>query len=58
MLLRIRHQFEQIEAGLEPDNFINPKTLSNLEKKMMRDAFSLITKMQSFLVERYKPLIW
>ncbi|MBA4372130.1 MAG: histidine kinase [Thermodesulfovibrio sp.] len=58
MLLRIRHQFEQIEAGLEPDNFINPNTLSNLEKKTMRNAFSLISKLQDILIERYKPLIW
>lgn len=58
MLLRIRHQFEQIEAGLEPDNFINPNTLSNLEKRTMREAFSLIAKLQAILIERYKPLIW
>jgi CBS domain-containing protein len=58
MLLRIRHQHAQIAAGLEPDNFINPNTLSNLEKKTMRDAFSLISKLQNILMERYKPLIW
>lgn len=58
MLLRIRHQYGQIELGLEPDNFINPNALSNLEKRTIKDSFSLITKMQSILVERYKPLIW
>jgi CBS domain-containing protein len=58
MLLRIRHQFEQIEAGTEPDNFIDPKTLSNLEKRTLRESFSLISKLQDILIERYKPLIW
>ncbi len=58
MLLRIQHQFEQIEAGKEPNNFINPNSLSNLEKKMMKESFSLITRMQDIIIERYKPLIW
>lgn len=58
MLLRIQHQYGQIEAGLEPDNFIDPNSLSNLEKKTLKDAFSLISKLQDILVERYKPLIW
>lgn len=58
MHLRIEHQFRQIEAGIEPDNFINPNNLSSLEKRIMRDAFTLISKMQDILIERYKPLIW
>lgn len=58
MLLRIQKQFEQIEAGRVPDNFINPKELSNLERKTMRESFALISKMQDIIIERYKPLIW
>ncbi len=58
MLLRMQHQFEQIELGLEPDNFINPNSLSNLEKKTIKEAFNLIAKMQGIIMERYKPLIW
>jgi len=58
MLLRIQHQFEQIEAGKEPNNFINPNSLSNLEKKMMKESFNLITRVQDIIIERYKPLIW
>jgi len=58
MLLRIHHQLEQIEAGKKPDNFINPNKLSNLEKRMIKDGFHLITKMQGLIIERYKPMIW
>lgn len=57
MLLRIHHQFEQIKAGRKPDNFINPNKLSNLERKTVREAFHLISKMQGLIVERYKPFI-
>ncbi|MGC2062723.1 MAG: DUF294 nucleotidyltransferase-like domain-containing protein [Thermodesulfovibrionales bacterium] len=58
MLLRIQHQFEQMAAGEVPDNFINPNRMTNLEKKTIKDAFILISKMQDILIERYKPLIW
>ena len=57
MLLRVRHQYEQIEEGKEPDNFIRPGKLSNLERRKLKDAFSLISKMQDIIIERYKPLI-
>lgn len=58
MLLRIQHQFEQIESGKEPNNFINPNSLSNLEKTMMKESFHFITRLQGIIIERYKPLIW
>ena len=58
MLLRIQHQLEQIESGKEPDNFINPNKLSNLERKMIKESFNLIARMQDIIIERYKPLIW
>ena len=57
MLLRIHHQFEQIKEGVRPDNFIDPKSLSNLEKRTLREAFHLISKVQTTILERYKPFI-
>lgn len=58
MLLRVQHQLEQVEAGKTPDNFINPDKLSNLEKKTIKDAFSVIAKIQELIAERYKAFIW
>ncbi|MDA8169528.1 MAG: DUF294 nucleotidyltransferase-like domain-containing protein [Nitrospiraceae bacterium] len=57
MLLRITHQYGQIKAGKQPDNFINPDNLSNLQKKTIKDAFSLISRIQDLIIERYKALI-
>jgi CBS domain-containing protein len=57
MLLRIHHQYEQIESGADPDNFIDPNRLSNLEKKTIREAFHLISIMQDLIIERYKNMI-
>jgi CBS domain-containing protein len=57
MMLRIHYQFEQIKEGRSPENFINPDMLSNLEKKTIREAFHLISKLQGTVVEMYRPLI-
>jgi CBS domain-containing protein len=58
MLLRIHHQYQQINSGIEPDNFINPDRLSNLEKRSLKEAFQLISRVQNQIIERYKSLIW
>ncbi len=58
MLLRIHHQFAQISSGQNPDNFINPNRLSNLEKRSIKEAFQLVSKVQDLIIERYKSLIW
>lgn len=57
MLLRIHHQLSQIESGKQPDNFINPNRLSNLEKKTLKEVFGFIAKMQGLIVERYRQMI-
>ncbi len=57
MLLRMQHQYEQILRGNMPDNFIDPESLSNLEKKLLKDTFQLISKLQDILIERYKLMI-
>ena len=46
---RLRHQAEQISAGKEPDNFMAPGQLSDLERSHLRDAFMVIKTMQSYL---------
>jgi CBS domain-containing protein len=57
MLLRIRHQYQQDVSGERIDNFINPDTLSRVEKRTLKEAFELIEKLQDFIIERYKPSI-
>jgi CBS domain-containing protein len=51
---RIHHQLDQMEKGLPIDNFINPGTLSNLEKKILKESFQLILKIQDAMVELYR----
>ncbi len=54
-LLRIHHQVEQIELGEAPDNFVNPSTMSNLEKKILKESFQIISKIQDGVIDLYGP---
>ncbi len=53
-LLRIHHQVDQIEKGINPDNFINPENMSNLEKKSLKEAFHTISKAQDIIIDQYR----
>jgi len=47
MQLRLIHQLNQIEAGIEPDNHID------LEKRMLRDSFEAIERLLSVLKTKF-----
>jgi len=49
MQLRLIHQLNQIEEGILPDNHIDPGGLSDLEKRMLRDSFEVIERLQGVL---------
>ncbi len=53
MSLRLRHQFQQIQEGVEPDNYINPDGLKNMEKVLLREAFKLILAVQERTRKKY-----
>ncbi len=52
--IRARHQARQIKRGEKPDNYVQPEELSALERSHLKDAFSLISTMQSALGQRYQ----
>lgn len=49
MQLRLVHQLFQMENDQVPDNYINPANLTELEKRMLKDAFSIIERLQANL---------
>ena len=53
MSLRLRHQFQRMEQGLEPDNFVNPDHLSVIERRMLKEAFKLILSVQDRTMKKY-----
>ena len=47
--MRLEHQARQIREGNQPDNYMAPASLSDLERNHLKDAFVIIKTMQSAL---------
>jgi len=46
MMFRIRENVRKLVQGREPDNYINPYKLTRREQALLKDAFSVITRLQ------------
>lgn len=51
MQLRLVHQLRMIQQEQEPDNFVNPANLSDLEKQTLKGAFGVISRMQTYMAK-------
>ena len=47
--VRLRHQVEQHAAGLEPDDFIDPRALGAVTRQGLKEAFRIIARAQKGL---------
>jgi CBS domain-containing protein len=47
--LRLEHQVRQLEAGIPPDNHLDPKMLNPLTRSYLRDAFRAVASVQKAL---------
>ncbi len=52
--LRNLHQANLIRSGKQVDNYLDPEKLSGLERRHLKDAFSIIKTMQDVLEQRYQ----
>ena len=52
--VRLRHQAAQLRRGQAADNFMSPDDLSHFERNHLRDAFSVVSTIQSTLSQRYQ----
>lgn len=52
-LLRIRHQHDQIAMDLEPDNYIDPRQLSSLERSTLKQTCRLLSRILDDVAVRY-----
>jgi CBS domain-containing protein len=53
--VRISHMADDLAAGREPGNSIEPDTLSDFDRKNLREAFLVLDGAQQFLKFRYQP---
>lgn len=52
--LRVEHQVEQLRAGEEPDDFVDPATLTRLTRSYLREAFRAVASVQKRVVAELK----
>jgi CBS domain-containing protein len=57
LLLRVHSQYRQAGEGAAVDNFITPGRLTNLEKRTIKEAFQLISRVQDQVLELHKAAI-
>lgn len=57
MTFRIRENLRKYQLGHEPDDYINPYLLSKREQDILRDALSVIVRLQK-LTSKYFPGPW
>ncbi len=53
MHVRLKEQLKEIKDGKEPDNFVMPSQLSDLDQRSLKKAFSLIGEAQSFIAAHF-----
>ena len=53
-ILRIRHHLEARAEGEVPDNFVNPADLNKLQRKMLKESFAAITRLQELMEHRFQ----
>ncbi len=53
-LLRVQAHHDQSQNDQPLSNYINPKKLSDLESRVLKEAFRQIRKLQSLLEVRYQ----
>jgi CBS domain-containing protein len=44
--LRVEHQVQQLRAGLEPDDYIDPARLTRLTRSYLKEAFRAVASIQ------------
>lgn len=54
--LGLKSRQDQSNRGVAPHSFLNPDDLNSLEKKTLKEVFTLIARMQGLLLEKVQPL--
>ncbi len=57
-LLRLEHQLQQLRAAQPLNNYVNPASLTQLQRSLLREAFRTITRAQLAISERFRTSVW
>lgn len=56
LMFRIRENLKKLHRGEEPDHYIHPGALSKREQKILKDALSVIPRLQNIISARFGEL--
>ncbi len=54
MMFRIREAVEKMSRGEQPDNYINPYTLSKKEQSLLRESFIVVNRLQNLAAKYFR----
>jgi CBS domain-containing protein len=54
MRLRLTHQMGRVESGMPPDNHIDPRALSKVDRLLLREVFRTLAWLQAMLADRFQ----
>lgn len=54
--IRLIHQLRLLESGKQPDNYVDPAELTDVEKKTLKEAFGVIGRMQAYVKTEFRVL--
>jgi len=52
--LRLHHQLAQLDAGLPPDNYLDPEVISKSDRLLLKEAFKSVGWLQRMLEDRFQ----
>lgn len=55
--IRLMHQLARLDAGVEPDNFVDPRTLGRADRLLLQDAFRTLGVLQQDLTARFQTTV-
>jgi CBS domain-containing protein len=53
MQLRLLHQQRMDDEALEPDNYIDPENLSDMNRRTLKDSFGVINDIKAFIKDEF-----
>ncbi len=58
MMVRLQRQLAQMEANQPLSNHVDPASLSNLQKQMLKEVFHTIARVQALVDSRFRSAVW
>ena len=55
--LQISRHLDALAKGEEPNNFLDPQSLNNLQRKMLKESFSVVSRLQETIEFRFQTKV-